>query len=115
MTRKEIINSSDSVVDSMVKIAGTNWDRRRVVTRSMKRRMIQMYEAGKSISKIADHFNVSFDSVKRSVNEMYNETEKARKRELSKNYPSTYDPFAVKDRANYKRHLLIEGRGVIIS
>lgn len=111
MTRKEIINSPDTVVDSRVRIAGTNWDRRRVVTKDMKRRMIQMYKAGKRISHIANHFDVSFDSVKRAVDESYNESEKARKREVNKNNKYyRYDPFSARDRADYKRKLLIENK-----
>lgn len=115
MTRKEIINSTDTVVDSKVRIAGTNWDRRRVVTKDMKRRMIQMYKSGKRISHIAEHFDVSFDSVKRAVDESYNESEKARKREVNKNNKYyRYNPFSMKDRAEYKRKLLTENKKNIV-
>lgn len=117
MTKKELINSSDYTVDKAVKIAGTNYDRRRRVTKSMKRRMIQMYEAGKSINLISNYFDVSYDAVKRAVNSMYNETEKARKREVNKkhNYYEGYDPSRLSDRANYKRQLLIENKKLIVS
>ena len=115
MTRTEIINSTDNVVDTMVKIAGTNWDRRRVVTKSMRRRMLQMYGAGKSLSKIADHFDVSYDTVKRTVFDSYNESEKERKRALSKKYTVEYNPNRLVDRADYKRQLLKEHKSVIIS
>ena len=114
MTKKELINSSDYVIDKAVKIAGTNYDSRRKVTKSMKRRMIQMYEAGKSIYSISDHFNVSYDSVKRAVNSMYNESEKARKREVNRrhNYYVGYNPTRLSDRANYKRQLLMENKKI---
>lgn len=118
MTRKELIESSDYVVNSRVKIAGTNFDRRRVVTKSIQRRMIQMYEAGKSLQTIAAHFDVSPDTVKRAVSPMFNETEKARKRDLArtKKYISKYDPEAVSERAQYKRRLLSEKkRSLIVS
>jgi len=117
MTKKELINSSDYVVDKAVKIAGTNYDRRRKVTKSMKRRMNQMYEAGKSIYSISEHFNVSYDSVKRAVNSMFNEAEKARKREVNKKHgPYTdYDPSNLSNRANYKRQLLMENKRLVIS
>lgn len=117
MTRKELINSSDRVVDKAVKIAGTNYDRRRVVTKSMKRRMIQMYEAGKSIYSISNHFGVSYDSVKRAVNPMFNESEKARKRAVNKKYgyKLEYDPTRLPNRANYKRALILENRKIAIS
>lgn len=116
MTRKELIESSDYVVNSKVKIAGTNYDRRRVVTKSMQRRMIQMYNAGKSLSIIAAHFNVSTDAVKRAVSPMFNETEKARKRELARvqKYISEYDPEAFSERAQYKRRLLSEKKKSLI-
>ena len=117
MTRKQIINSPDSVVDSAVKIAGTNYDRRRVVTKSMRRRMIQMYEAGKSISSIAKYFDVSFDSVKRAVNESYNESEKARKRLVNRTYKyiTKHAPGEQRDRAKYKRELLMANKKLVIS
>ena len=116
MTRKELIESPDYVVNSKVKIAGTNYDRRRVVTKSMQRRMIQMYESGKSLSSIAEHFDVSVDSVKRAVSPMFNETEKARKRELARvqKYIYEYDPEAVSERAQYKRRLLSEKKKSLI-
>lgn len=116
MTRKELIESPDYVVNSKVKIAGTNFDRRRVVTKSMQRRMIQMYEAGKSLQTIAAHFDVSPDTVKRAVSPMFNETEKARKRDLArtKKYISEYDPEAFSERAQYKRRLLSEKKKSLI-
>ena len=91
MTKKEIINSADSTLNSMIKIAGTNYDRRRKVTTSMRRRMMQMYGSGRSISSIADHFSVSYDTVKRTVDEIYNKSEQIRKKELNKRmcYKST--------------------------
>lgn len=116
MTKNEIVNSSDYIINKMVKIAGTNYDRRRKVTKSMKRRMIQMYESGKNISYIATYFNVSYDSVKRAVNPMFNETEKARKRQVAKdhNYYS-YNSNSFKERANYKRELIKNRKNVIFS
>lgn len=114
MTRKELIESPDYVVNSKVKIAGTNFDRRRVVTKSMKHRMIQMYDAGKSLSTIAAHFNVSSDTVKRAVNPMYNETEKARKRVVAKRYTTEYDPDSYSERAQYKRRLLSEKKKSLV-
>lgn len=114
MKKSELINSPDYVVNNSVKIAGTNFDRRRVVTKSMKRRMIQMYESGKNINNIADHFNVSYDSVKRAVNPMFNETEKARKRVVAKNYTTVYDPERFAERAEYKRKLLSENKKLTV-
>ena len=117
MTKSELIKSPDYVVNNHVRIAGTNFDRRRKVTKSMKRRMIQMYEAGKSISKIANHFNVSYDSVKRAVVPMYNEIEKARKRSIASKYNASleYDPGRSSERADYKRKLIMENKSVVIS
>ena len=117
MTKTELINSPDYIVDNRVKIAGTNFDRRRKVTKSMKRRMIQMYESGKSISTICRHFGVSYDSVKRAVVPMYNEMEKARKRSIAKKYNLglEYDPARAPERADYKRKLIMENKPIIIS
>ncbi len=112
MTRKDIINSSDSVVNKVVHIAGTNYDRRRKVTKSLRRRMIQMYNAGKSISYIADYFSVSWDTVKRACVESYNESEKLRKRDLYRRmrYTTEYNPTKKRELANYKRLLLKENK-----
>ena len=117
MTRKELINLSDSKLNSTVKIAGTNYDRRRVVTKDMKRKMNQMYDAGKCIATIADHFDVSCDTVKRAVIPMFNETEKARKKEVRKRYGYTtpYDKCYKAEVADYKRELLKNRRPLIIS
>ena len=117
MTRKELINLSNSKLNSIVKIAGTNYDRRRVVTKDMKRKMTQMYESGKNIHTIAEHFDVSYDTVKRTVIPMFNEMEKARKRAVAKKYGYTYeyDPSYSSERAEYKRKLLREKKQLIIS
>lgn len=117
MTKKELINSSDYVVDKAVKIAGTNYDRRRKVTSYMRKRMIEMYESGKTIHSISDRFGVSYDAVKRAVNSSFNESEKKRKNEVNKryNYRVEYSRKRMSDRANYKRQLLMENRRLITS
>ena len=117
MTKSELIKSPDYVVNSHVKIAGTNFDRRRKVTKSMRRRMIQMYESGKSIQHIANHFNVSWDSAKRAVVPTYNEMEKERKRSIANRYNSNwnYDPTRRSELAEYKRKLIMENKSVVIS
>ena len=117
MTKRELMKCSDSKFNSMVKIAGTNYDRRRKVTKSMRNRMNQMYDAGKSIYSIADHFDVSPDTVKRTVDDFFNESEKIRKKALNKRmgYKSEYNPNKRKELANYKRNLLKENKKLIIS
>ncbi len=116
MTKKELINSSDHFVNENVKIAGTNYDRRRKVTGDMKHRMVQMHNAGKSYSTIAAHFNVCYDTVKRTVEPYYNELEKERKRllQLEKNYQYKV-PGVDKELADYKRSLLEKRRPLLIS
>lgn len=116
MTKKELIKSSDAVINTKVKVAGTNYDRRRKVTKDMSRRMNQMYEAGKSLSTIAERFDVSPDTVRRTVDPAYNEREKARKRELQvrNNYQHHYSGEG-KDLANYKRSLLESNKRIVIS
>ena len=75
MNIKSIINSSDSKVNSMVKIQGTNYDRRRKVTKRMKHSMEQMYNAGKSYSKIGDYFGVSPKTVRYNLDEMFRQSD----------------------------------------
>lgn len=113
MTRRELITSTNSTVDSMVKIAGTNYDRRRKVTNDMKRKMTQMVNAGKAYSTIAEHFNVSADAVRRNTDAEFNASEQQRKRELAKRAGYRSESNAA-ERAEYKRGLLKAGKKLII-
>ena len=104
MTRKELRNASDAVVDKMVKIQGTNYDRSRKVTKSIKRRMDQMRKAGKSFNEIAKHFNVAPSTVKYNIVEGFAEKKKADRKLYARNWKSNW--WDTVDRVNYKRSLI---------
>lgn len=71
MTKRELMNLSDTKLDKAVKIQGTNYDRKRKVTKQMQYRMVQMLNAGKSINYIAEHFSVTPHTVKYNTDEEY--------------------------------------------
>lgn len=101
MTKRELMELSNSKLDETVKIQGTNYDRKRKVTKDMQRRMIQMVNAGKSIYTVAEHFSVAPQTVK------YNTDPEWRAWYNATRDGSHYGPTAsVEERANYKRQLL---------
>ena len=104
MNKKELMNESARVIDSMVKIQGTNYDRKRKVTKSMKRRMEQMYNAGKSYSTIANYFGVAYGTVRYNLDEDYKASLNAKRNEYARNWQP--DSSTVAERVEYKKELL---------
>lgn len=111
MTRKDVINSTDTVVNSMVRIAGTNFDRRRKVTNDIKHRMQQMVDAGKSYFTIANHFNVTPYTVRLNTDAAFRASEYNRR----SNYPQYSETGSSAERAEYKRNLLRAGKKLAIN
>jgi len=101
MTKRELTELSDAKFDRAVKIQGTNYDRKRKVTKSMQRRMIQMVNAGKSINAIAKHFSVSPFTVKYNTDPEWKAFYNANR--SGEHYGAASD---VEDRIAYKRDLL---------
>ena len=99
------LKKTDREIDMAVKIQGTNYDRKRKVTKSMKRRMEQMYASGKSYSYIADYFGVTPPTVKYNLDEEF----KTRTNSERNNYARNWKPDAttLPERADYKRGLLM--------
>lgn len=104
MNKKELLNESVYVIDAAVKIQGTNYDRKRKVTKAMKHRMEQMYAAGKSYRQIAEHFGVAPQTVKYNLDEDY----KAWKNGTRNNYARNWAPDSntKAERVAYKKELL---------
>lgn len=71
MTKRDLMKLSDTELDKVVKIQGTNYDRKRKVTKQMQYRMMQMLDAGKSVSYIAEHFDVTPHTVKYNTDPEY--------------------------------------------
>ena len=102
MTKRELMKLSDTALDKAVKIQGTNFDRKRKVTKQMQYRMTQMLDAGKSVNYIAEHFNVTPQTVKYNTNPEYKTWRNATKN--SKHYGVNNSTAA--ERGAYKRSLL---------
>ena len=113
MTKGEIKKLSNNKLDKAVKIQGTNYDRKRKVTKQIRYRMIQMLNAGKSVNTVAEHFGVTPHTVKYNCDEEYNAYVKAY-RKKAKNYKH-YGTFqSTEERSNYKRNLLESRKDVIL-
>ncbi len=104
MNVKEMIKMSNSAIDSMVKIQGTNYDRKRRVTKDMKNRMSQMYNAGKSYSAIANHFGVTPRTVRYNLDEEFKKRENKVRNIYARNWVPEKGMIA--ERAEYKRQLI---------
>ena len=104
MNKKELLNESAAVIDATVKIQGTNYDRKRKVTKSMKYRMEQMFKSGKTYTQIAEHFGVNPQTVRYNIDEEY----RAWKLEDRKNYARNWQPDSTTkaERVEYKKELL---------
>ena len=102
MTKREMMKLSDNKLDKVVKIQGTNYDRKRKVTKQMQYRMMQMLNAGKSYKTIAEHFDVTPHTVKYNTNPEYKKWWNTTRD--GKHYgPNLSDS---KERGAYKRELL---------
>ena len=102
MTKREIMKLSDAKLDKVVKIQGTNWDRKRKVTKQMQYRMMQMLNAGKSVNSIAEHFDVTPNTVRYNTDPEYKEWWNAYR--SGKHYGANTSNVA--ERSAYKRSLL---------
>jgi hypothetical protein len=110
MTKIEVLTLTDDKVDKVVKIAGTDWDRKRKVTSAVAKRMGSM-TSRKSLSDIAEKFGVSEYTVKYNtdpsfrMNEIWRCTEKTRR-----NGPKGKITCTPKNRVAYKRSLVAAGK-----
>lgn len=102
MTKREIMKLSDTALDKAVRIQGTNYDRKRKVTKQIQYRMNQMLNAGKSVNEVAEHFSVTPHTVRYNTDEAYNTWYKEN-RTNTKHYGKL---ASVSERSAYKRSLL---------
>lgn len=96
--------TSATAIDNAVKIQGTNYDRKRKVTKSMKHRMEQMHNSGKSYNYIAEYFNVSPFTVKYNLDEEFKKAHNKKRNEYARNWVA--DENTLYERAEYKRELM---------
>lgn len=101
---KRIVDRTNSEIDNAVKIQGTNYDRKRKVTKDMKRRMQQMYESGKTYGYIADYYGVSWPTVKYNLDEEFKKETNEKRNDYARNWKPTKETYL--ERVDYKRKLL---------
>lgn len=113
MTRAEVLKLENiKDVEKAVGIAGTDYDRRRKLTKAMVNNIRRSFNAGKkSIPELADKYGVSQEAIRYWVDEDYKEYKNSR-RKLYKN-SSTNTPEKKKERGHYKRMLVDLRRKVI--
>lgn len=105
MNATTILMMPDDVLDDVVKIQGTRYDRKRKVTPEMAHEMLEMRNAGYGVEVIAYEFGVSTTAVK------YNTDEVFRKKHLSgcTGAHTGKDNITISDRVEYKRQLIAQG------
>ena len=101
---KRIVDRTNSEIDNAVKIQGTNYDRKRKVTKQMKYRMRQMYESGKTYGYIADYYGVSYNTVRYNLDDKFKYESNKKRNTYARNWKPTSKTFT--DRVEYKRELL---------
>ena len=110
MKKSELLELTDSEFNKKVKVAGTNWDRRRKLTNKDIYEIKRMYSRIKSVSDIAERFNVCNSTVKYHLFEDY----KAYKNRDRLNYVNNSNSGSYKELASYKRKLLNENKRLIV-
>lgn len=105
MTKKDLLNLSDSKLNRVAIIEGTNHDRRRKITTKTEYLMKKMYRRGKSIRYIAQHFGFSESAVKYRLSDDETKKKINSKRNL---YVNNYTPekYYRTELAKYKRWLI---------
>lgn len=105
MNTATILMMPDDVLDDVVKIQGTRYDRKRKVTPEMALEMMEMRNAGYGVEVIAYEFGVSTTAVK------YNTDQEFRKKHLSgcTGLHTGKDRISIGDRVEYKRRLVAQG------
>ena len=106
MTAIEVLSLTDDKLDDVVKIQGTQYDRKRKVTPDMAKQMVKMLKKNKPLNEIAEKFNVSTRTIQ------YNTDPDFRVRcirSTSGKHTGT-DHITVKNRVAYKRSLVAQGK-----
>lgn len=101
----EVLKLTDEELDKKIKIAGTDYDRKRKVTKQILKQLKTLERKGKSYSEIAQIMGLSYHAVKYNLNDefrfVYNATRD--NRHVGK------DHITDKNRVIYKRNLVAQG------
>lgn len=106
MTRKEILDMSNIEIDSVVRIAGTNYDRRRKISLDTVEKMCYLRYRGWSVTAIAEKFGCSYSAAKYNTEPEYKEMINKKRSE----YPASISYTTPSERGKYKRQLLERGK-----
>jgi len=111
MKKFELLNLANTTLDKKVKIAGTNWDRRRKLTNKEIYEIKRMYKRGKPISDIASRFGVAVSTIKYHLFEDYKKEHNQRRKDYVNNSSSNNRA----ERINYKRYLINNNKKVLVN
>lgn len=103
MTRKEIMRLSDATIDARAKIQGTDYDRKRVVTKKLLKKIEKLQGNGKSVSFIANKLGIDSKTVRYNTDPAY----RAMRLEKASGKHTGTDYITADNRIAYKRKLLL--------
>lgn len=104
MKRKQVKNLTDMEVDQLVKIQGTQYDRKRKLTDKDIKIIKKLISHGDSIDYIAAIFGVTEHTIKYNIDSEYRQH--SINIRSGKHYGETTKDII--DRASYKRHLILK-------
>lgn len=111
MTRKEVMKLEDMVVvDQVVRIQGTNWDRRRKLTNKMISNIQKSYNSGRTIPELADKYGVSTTTIRYWVDPEYRSWKNAERNKYAHN--TKQDMIDRVERGSYKMLLVMTKKRV---
>lgn len=111
MTKKEALKLNNKTLDDAMQIQGTDYDRRRKVTKELVYRMKRMHESGKSYGEIANHYGVSYSAVRYNLDPYYKVYKNMMRGKYKNNRTST--PESREERGAYKRSLIESNKKLI--
>lgn len=108
MTRMERISQSDTAINANVKIAGTNWDRRRKLTNKQIGQIKKAAQRpGFDIKAVAKKYGVAPLTIRYHIDEQYKREINTRRADYPNYTSATYEPSEL---AAYKRELIMAGK-----
>lgn len=116
--KKQIMMLDDQTLNKTIKIEGTEFDRRRVLTPKKEQRLKELYAAGLNFAELSRVFNISPHTAKMYIDPTYREHRNNLIHEfrIQNGYPSCSNEYLYKsmvDRAEYKRKLIARNQIVV--
>lgn len=113
MTKKEKLMLSDSALNSVIGIEGTNYDRRRKLTNKQIASIKRSAEKGKDIKFLSEKYGVSQNTIRYHVDPKFKAYMNAKRAEYGSytNASSSYK----KELAEYKRFLIHNNKRLVVT